>query len=303
MRLVIAGPRRQSRQNAGAHRRHRWFLLTGMLATILGGAAAFARLVGQVTRRHVEVARQEEGDQPASPPLGERSEAVEPTEVATPIVGHWMALNSPADQVPSHGTHAYGQAYAIDLVHEPAEGGRPPFGWWPVARRPEKFPAFEQPIMAASDGVIVSAHDRDRDHWSRNSWPALPFILVIEPVVRVLAGPGRILGNQLIVDCGDGTYAAYAHLQRDSLQVKQGDRVEAGQHIANCGNSGNSSEPDLHFQVMDHPNVLVAAGLPFSFTHFEADDTLQSGVPTANHPFVATPAAREVSGRCQPRHP
>jgi hypothetical protein len=63
-----------------------------------------------------------------------------PREVAMPVAGRWRAINSPADRVPSHGLHAYGQTYAIDLVHEPTEGGpRPGFGWWPLARRPRTF--------------------------------------------------------------------------------------------------------------------------------------------------------------------
>lgn len=91
-------------------------------------------------------------------------------EVEPPVTGRWTALNSPADKVPSHGVHAYGQAYAIDIVAEPgaepipgsdaipgadgtpgteAEPGaepvlsRPKFrALWPVARRNHRFPAF-----------------------------------------------------------------------------------------------------------------------------------------------------------------
>ncbi len=48
-------------------------------------------------------------------------------EVDPPVTGRWSALNSPADKVPSHGTHIYGQTYAIDIVAEPETGdGEPP---------------------------------------------------------------------------------------------------------------------------------------------------------------------------------
>lgn len=83
--------------------------------------------------------------------------------------------------------------------------------------------------------------------------------------MRELAGVGRILGNHLVLDLGDGTYAAYAHLQRGSLIVREGDRVRAGQPIARCGNSGNSSEPHLHFQLMDGPDPDAARGVPFTW--------------------------------------
>jgi murein DD-endopeptidase MepM/ murein hydrolase activator NlpD len=90
--------------------------------------------------------------------------------------------------------------------------------------------------------------------------------LVAEGMVRELLGPGRILGNHVVLDLGGGVYAALAHLRRGSLLVRRGDRVAAGQQLAECGNSGNSAEPHLHFQLMDHPSVLQAAGLPLRFT-------------------------------------
>ena len=42
-----------------------------------------------------------------------------PVVVAPPVAGRWLAFNSPADRVPSHHLHAYGQTYAIDLVCSP----------------------------------------------------------------------------------------------------------------------------------------------------------------------------------------
>ena len=74
-----------------------------------------------------------------------------------------------------------------------------------------------------------------------------------------------MLGNHVVLDLGGGVYAALAHLRRGSLRVRPGDRVAPGQQLAECGNSGNSTEPHLHFQLMDHPSVLLAAGLPLRF--------------------------------------
>ncbi|MGH3993195.1 MAG: hypothetical protein ACRDSN_12125, partial [Pseudonocardiaceae bacterium] len=51
-----------------------------------------------------------------------------PVRVQLPVTGRWVALNSPANRVPSHGVHAYGQTYALDLVHEPPDRPRPAFG-------------------------------------------------------------------------------------------------------------------------------------------------------------------------------
>ncbi len=83
-----------------------------------------------------------------------------------------------------------------------------------------------------------------------------PLVLGEERLLLVeLLGPGRILGNHVVLDLGDEVYAALAHLRRGSVRVRPGDRVAAGQQLAACGNSGNSTEPHLHFQLMDHPSL------------------------------------------------
>ncbi len=186
----------------------------------------------------------------------------EPVAVRPPLTGRWLAMNSPATRVPSHGVQAYGQAYALDLVHDPVDGSRPGFGWWPLARRPQDFPSFGRSVHAPADGVVVRVHDRERDHWSRTSPLALLYLFTVE-LLRDLFGPSRVLGNHVVLDLGDGVYAVTAHLRRRSVGVAVGQRVRAGELLAECGNSGNSSEPHLHFQLQDHPRVALAAGVPF----------------------------------------
>ncbi|MBT2422269.1 M23 family metallopeptidase [Streptomyces sp. ISL-22] len=192
--------------------------------------------------------------------------AREPVEVDPPVTGRWLALNSPADRTPSHGTHAYGQTYAIDVVAEPEPDTRPGFRMlWPLARRADAFPAFGAPLLAVADATVVRAVDSQRDHLSRTSLPALLYLMAVEASVRDLAGVRRIVGNHVILDLGDGTYALYAHLRRGSLTVREGDRVTAGQPLARCGNSGNTTEPHLHFQLMDGPDPDTARGVPFTW--------------------------------------
>ncbi|MFC5213884.1 M23 family metallopeptidase [Streptomyces coerulescens] len=207
-----------------------------------------------------------------------------PIEVRPPVTGRWSALNSPADRTPSHGTHAYGQTYAIDIVAEPEPGTRPGFSaLWPLARRNADFPAFGAPLLAVADGTVVRAEDRQRDHLSRTSLFGLLYLMLVEGAVREMAGVRRIVGNHLVLDLGDGTHALYAHLGRGSLTVAEGDRVRAGQVLARCGNSGNSSEPHVHFQLMDGPDPDTARGIPFTWRGI--------GVPRNREIFEA-PAAQ-----------
>jgi murein DD-endopeptidase MepM/ murein hydrolase activator NlpD len=195
---------------------------------------------------------------------------IAPRRIAPPVAGRWSALNSPASRVPSHGTHGHGQTFGIDFVYEPAEGARPGFGEGPAFRAPEDFPAFGRPVLAPADGQVVAVCDRVRDHRSRSSWAAFAYMM-LEGMVREVGGARYLLGNHVIVDLGDGSYAGLAHLQRGSVTVQPGDEVRPGDLLGLCGNSGNSSEPHLHFQLMDHPRPFVAAGLPFVLEEVSID--------------------------------
>ncbi|WP_369211828.1 M23 family metallopeptidase [Streptomyces flavofungini] len=205
-----------------------------------------------------------------------------PVEVEAPVTGRWSALNSPADKVPSHGTHHLGQTYAIDITAEPEEGARPtPVWFWPVARSGKAYPAFGEPLLAVADATVVHAEDGQRDHLSRSSLAGVLYFWLVEGVGRTLGGARRVVGNHVILDLGDGTHAMYAHVQQGSLTVRAGDQVVAGQRIGRCGNSGNSTEPHVHFQLMDGPDLDTARGVPFRWSGL--------GVPANGEVFTAAP--------------
>ena len=67
-------------------------------------------------------------------------------------------------------------------------------------------------------------------------------------------------GNHVVLDLGGGRFAFYAHLQPGSLKVKVGDRVTRGQIIGLVGNSGNSTEPHLHFHISNGVSPLGSEG-------------------------------------------
>jgi hypothetical protein len=207
-----------------------------------------------------------------------------PVTVGPPVSGRWQAVNTPARKVPSHGLHAYGQTYALDLT-VPHNGRRS--RWWPITRPPGDFPAFGRPVTAARDGTVVHAADWQRDHRSRDTLPAIAFVL-IEGMLREVAGPIGLLGNHVVLAHDDGTHTTYAHLQKGSVRVEPGQHVDAGQTIAACGNSGNSTEPHLHFQVQDRPSLLIAAGLPVTFEGVHHDGR-PVDLPPPDHPVEFAP--------------
>lgn len=68
-------------------------------------------------------------------------------------------------------------------------------------------------------------------------------------------------GNVIIIEHTNHEYSMVAHLKKNSCLVQQGDTVKQGDVIALCGNSGNSSEAHIHFQVMDAPDFLNCQSL------------------------------------------
>ncbi|MBW6438844.1 M23 family metallopeptidase [Actinoplanes hulinensis] len=200
------------------------------------------------------------------PPRSER----DPVELAAPVRGRWVAVNGPGTAVPSHGVRAYGQMYAVDLL-QPSPDAPASIGWSLRTRAPESFPCFGAPVLSMADGTVERVTASRRDHRSRDTWPTLLWMMTVEAFARELAGASAILGNHVIVRHDDETFSVYAHLRRGSARIRTGDRVTAGQQLAEVGNTGNTSEPHLHVQLMDGPRPTAAAGVPMCWPGLVAD--------------------------------
>ena len=72
------------------------------------------------------------------------------------------------------------------------------------------------------------------------------------------------LANLVRILHDDGTFAVYAHLNWNTIRVRPGDQVVAGEYIANSGNTGFSSGPHLHFAVQRNLGMRVES-LPVIF--------------------------------------
>jgi len=196
---------------------------------------------------------------------------VEPLLLSFPFTGRWTVQNSPANRVPSHGTHLFGTAYAIDFVAVDGHGRSAPpsfrsfFGTEP----PEAFTGFGSPVLAPAAGTVAAVHDGEPDHEARRSPLSLAGYALTQRE-RVRRGPAGIAGNHVVLAVGTGrdlSYVLLAHLRRGSIAVSVGDSVSAGTPVGACGNSGNSTEPHVHVQVADSMDWERASGLPLVFTH------------------------------------
>jgi len=73
-------------------------------------------------------------------------------------------------------------------------------------------------------------------------------------------------GNTVIIKHDDNLYSSLSHLKSGSVKVKPGDHVREGDIIGNCGNSGRSPYPHLHFQLQSTPYIgSPTLHYPFSY--------------------------------------
>jgi hypothetical protein len=122
--------------------------------------------------------------------------------------------------------------------------------------RNEDFWAWGQAVLAPADATVVNSKDGVPDnppgpeHMNRRE----PF------------------GNFVLLDFGNGEYAAICHLKNGSLRIRSGQRVRTGEEIGLCGNSGNTSEPHIHFHLQNRGEQFGdSVGLPLAFENHIAD--------------------------------
>lgn len=204
--------------------------------------------------------------------------ATSPGELANPVVvdfplrgDGWVAVTSPADRIPSHGTDMLGQRFAYDLVRVDNRPGLHPHPsgnlvYALLGGRTREAYAWDASIHSPFDGIVVAASDgREEPTWlhpvrdlGRALWNGLTF--------RPSKLPA-ILGNHVLLQHGErpDVYAGFAHLIPGSVAVKVGDRVASGDLIGHVGHTGNSTTPHLHFQLMDSPDLVTANGIACAF--------------------------------------
>lgn len=189
--------------------------------------------------------------------------------IASPLDGtNLVAANGPSNTsghrralIPVDG-HAYiSQRYAIDWVEAYPDGKT----YQGDSKDNKSYKIYGSEIHSVADGVVTETKDGIPQNVPNADTHAVPITLE------------TIGGNHVIVDIGGGRYAFYAHMQPGSLRVKVGDHVKTGDVLGLVGNTGNSSEPHLHFDICDASSMLACEGLPYAFASFDVTGSLADG--------------------------
>lgn len=117
--------------------------------------------------------------------------------------------------------------------------------------------AWGQEALAVADATVVTVKDGIPENVPGLTSRAVAITLE------------TIGGNHVILDLGGGRYAFYAHLQPGKIRVKAGDKVRRGDVLGLVGNSGNSTEPHLHFHVSYANSPLASEGIPYVIDRVE----------------------------------
>jgi len=138
------------------------------------------------------------------------------------------------------------------------------------------YGCYGVPVLAPAAGLVAIAHDGEPD-----MVPGQPSNNIEAPT-----------GNHVVILLDEtGTYLEIAHLKQGSLMVSSGQRVEEGQVIGQCGNSGNTSEPHIHIHHQrqnpaEYP-INFAEGLPLYFRDHDGAPMPQGGVKVVDGTPVA----------------
>jgi len=123
----------------------------------------------------------------------------------------------------------------------------------------ESYYIFNREVLATGAGTVVATKNNIADN---------------------IPGPGKYkpnrkepAGNYVVLDHGNGEFSMFAHLKYQSVYVRKGDSVEQGDVLGLCGNSGNSTEPHLHYHVQNTKEIQKGEGLPAQFNDYIANGT------------------------------
>ncbi|MEV9639573.1 M23 family metallopeptidase [Mammaliicoccus sciuri] len=159
-----------------------------------------------------------------------------------PVKEDWTVFWGGANEFLNYHYEYENQRYAYDLVithnGETFSNNR---------LKNENFHAFSKKVYAPNDGKVIKTENTIRDN--------IPGEMNEED----------FLGNYVIIKHEVNEYSLIAHLKRYSITVQEGANVKTGELIGLCGNSGNSSEPHIHFQVMDNASISKGQSIRMKF--------------------------------------
>lgn len=160
-----------------------------------------------------------------------------------PITEEWFTFWGGTNELVNYHYALESQRYAYDLLILKDEAT---FEGDPADNA--SYYAFGKEVVAPADGQVVAVENNIADN---------------TPTVDT--NEEEPLGNYVIIEHENDEFSVIAHFKEDSVEVSEGDEVTAGDLLGLCGNSGNSSEPHIHFHVSDSLEWETASSIRIQF--------------------------------------
>ena len=160
------------------------------------------------------------------------------TKMKLPFKGEWTVTWGGDTKDLNYHVESNAQKNAFDILIKD-EKGTTHKG---TGETNDDYYAFGKELYAPCDGEVVLVVDGVKDN------------------VPGTLNPVYIPGNTVIIKTDVGEFAFFAHFKQHSIVVKQGQKVKAGSLLGLCGNSGNSSEPHIHFHLQNVEDMTKATG-------------------------------------------
>ncbi len=179
------------------------------------------------------------------------SRYIQLTMLTLPFMGRWSVLQGHNGR----WTHKGRGRYAWDFVIRDDEGHQHRGD----GGRLEDYYCWSLPVLAPAPGRVIAVE---------NSVPDNP---------PGSAQTERNWGNYLLLDHGNGEVSLLAHFKQKSISVRSGDSVERGQVLGQCGNSGRSQVPHIHYQLQ-YGAVPGGISLPAVLSEAVVDGEISANV-------------------------
>lgn len=176
------------------------------------------------------------------------------TKLTLPFSDEWTIVWGGDTKAINYHVENQAQKNAIDFVITDSNGK----SYQTDGQKNQDYYAFGKEIIAPCAGEVVLVVDGVKDNKPG----------VINPIY--------IPGNTVIIRTDKNEFLFFAHFQQHSIKVKQGQKVIQGQTLGLCGNSGNSSEPHLHFHIQNAEDMNIATGVKCYFDRIFVNGQLKA---------------------------
>ena len=171
------------------------------------------------------------------------------TKLILPFKDEWTVIWGGDTKDLNYHVESEAQKNAFDIVITNNKGN----SYKTDGKINDDYYAFGKDLIAPCDGEVVLVVDGVKDN--------VPGIL----------NPVYIPGNTVIIKTQNNEFLFFAHFKQHSIVVKQGQKIKQGQLLGLCGNSGNSSEPHLHFHIQNVEDMNSATGVKCYFENIQVN--------------------------------